>query len=467
MRKICAIFYVFLFIFKNTNSQAQEDLFKLPNLPQQQVAKIFLDKYANSDLAYLQSSFDSKKEVYRLEIGRDYKPTIGNKCENQKIEKDEEGNIISFGINYQKNFEKSYCYAFKPVRVAGAYAFGNDPMKSSHQDGTPLYYSHLIIFFEDCILIRLDRGDGKLSILNEFYIVAEKSVIKKISKKFSLTKDLQNTLNPLLQNYYKQMQGLMKQYKAEQQAIALKQFEEDEKRRKEAEAKREASKIVRVADKFAQAARCELENTCYVEYNRGKRYFMYSPQKGFSLNVMVGEPNGVIKVTINTPMASGYNIRDYIKIEPQSLLASTKEELEAYQEENKKNGWAEVYNIYYYSHIRDERFEIMKFDGTNYHKIYKKPNGDLLYSYSERTGRVYLRPEEKDNQYKLVPIQGGNDIFLRKIFIEDNKVYAKDEDRNENVLLMKTYDKEAKFPLPANLLKLVIYNIYNESKYRK
>jgi hypothetical protein len=465
-------FFVFLLIFKNTYSQAQDDLFKLPNLPQQQVAKIFLDKYANSNLANLESFLDSRKGVYGLRTGSS-EFTIG-KCKDQKIERDENGNIISFKMGSSRNS----CDNFEPVHIAGAYAFGSGSLatwKRFHEDGTPLYSGYLIVFFEDLIIFGIDRHDGKLSLPDKFYIVGEKSVIKKISKKFSSTKDLQNTLNPLLQNYYKQMRVLMKQYEAEKRAKELelsreaeKRRREAEKRRKEEEAKREASKIIRVPDKFAQAARCGLENICHIEFdNRGRRYFVYSSKKGFSMDVMVGEPNGVIKVTINTPMGSGYEIRDYIKIEPRSLSAYTKEELEDYQAKIKKDGWAEVYDIYYYRHIRDERFEIMKFDGTNYHQIHKKLDGGFLYSYSEKFGRTYLRPEEKNNQYRLVPIESGKDIFLSRIFIEDNKVYAKDKDRNEDILLMKIYDKEAKFSLPANLLKLIIYNIYNESQYRR
>jgi predicted amidophosphoribosyltransferase len=459
-------FFVFLLIFKNTYSQAQDDLFKLPNLPQQQVAKIFLDKYANSRLANLESFLDNRKEVYRLRTGSS-EFAIG-KCKDQKIERDKNGNIISFKMGTSRN---SCNEKFEPVHIAGAYAFGSGSLaswKRFHEDGTPLYSDPLIVFFEDFIIFGIDRHDGKLSLPDKFHIIGEKSVIKKISKKFSSTKDLQNTLNPLLQNYYKQMRVLMKQYKAEKEAKELELFREAEKRRKEEEAKREASKIIRVPDKFARAARCELENICHVEFdNRGRRYFVYSSKKGFSMDVMVGEPNGVIKVTINTPMGSGYKIRDYIEIEPRSLLAYNKEELEDYQAKIKEDGWAEVYSIYYYRHIRDERFEIMKFHGTNYHQIHKKLDGGFLYSYSEEFERTYLRPEEKNNQYRLVPIESGKDIFLSRIFIEDNKVYAKDKDRNEDILLMKIYDKEAKFPLPANLLKLIIYNIYNESEYRR
>lgn len=81
----------------------------------------------------------------------------------------------------------------------------------------------------------------------------------------------------------------------------------------------------------------------------------------------------------------------------------------------------------------------------------------MLYSYSERTGRVYLRPEEKDNQYRLVLTKGGNDIFVSKIFIEDNKVYAKDEDKNENVFLMKTSQMLVEVRMPLHFFSIHNY----------
>jgi hypothetical protein len=473
MQKISAIFYAFLFIFKSVNSQAQEDLFKLPNLPQPQVAKIFLDKYANSDLAYLESTFDRNKEVFRINIGKEKKPTL--KCEKKKIEKDAEGNIISFGINYQKNFESSYCYAFEPIHPVGAYAFGNEPMKRSHQDGTPLYQSHLITFFEDFILIKLDRDDGKLSVLNEFYIVAEKSVIKKISKKFSLTKDLQNTLNPILQNYYKQMQLLMKRHNAEEQANSVKQFEEEQKRKKEEEAKREASKIVRVADKFTKIGSIDLKYTFEKNSrNTSQPYYVYSEIK-HNLNIMLGEPNGVIKVSI---IPSGYKTRDYIEIKPQSLSAYTKEELQAYQDKIKKNGWLEIYTLTYNSHVRDERFETIMFKRNGKHRIYKKLNGEYLYGYSDNYNyrqEVYYSPIKQGNQYKLMPIENKNENIFKE-FMEGNDIYMQDDKRGENVLLAKTFDGDYfnktsgnvdKYPFPPEFLKLIIYHLYNDYEFSR
>lgn len=193
---------------------SSEELLKISSLPQQQVAKAFFDKYSASKWGYI-TSYYIGSDTYSMKIGTEWIPLLGA-CEGYKFKEktvsaDPDGNISSFGINYQKGYNsKEECHTFSTIHPTGAYAFGNDFMSEKYVDGTKKCYGHLITFFDNFIVIMTKRDAGKFYIGSEFYLVGSPSVLKQILKTYKSTVEFQNALNPILQKYYDDMQVLLK-----------------------------------------------------------------------------------------------------------------------------------------------------------------------------------------------------------------------------------------------------------------
>jgi hypothetical protein len=190
-----------------------EDILKISNLPQQKIAKAFFDKFSGSKWAYI-TSYYSGSDTYSMKMGYEWKPMFGE-CDGYKfkgntISADTDGNVSSFGINYKKSYENQSCYTFSIIHPTGAYAFGNEFMSEKYVDGTYKCYSHLITFFDNFIIVKTHRDQGKFYISGEYYLVGTQGVLKQILKTYKSTEEFKNAINPILQKYYDDMQVLLK-----------------------------------------------------------------------------------------------------------------------------------------------------------------------------------------------------------------------------------------------------------------
>lgn len=186
-----------------------DDLLTLSNEPQQVQAKRFFDKYAASGLARIAAY----SHIPKLEISNETQPSFN--CNSvfpsgAKLEKDESGNITKFLLNFNTtNSFQSTCYLYEIIHATGAYAFGSGKMAQKYVDGTHRVESKLVVFFDHFVLIGTERENGKYSLGFDFHIIGTKSVLKQISKSYDY-ESFKKALHEPLQNYYDQMQVLLK-----------------------------------------------------------------------------------------------------------------------------------------------------------------------------------------------------------------------------------------------------------------
>lgn len=187
---------------------SSEELVKLSPLPQQEVAKLFFDKY-NSEAKTRISAY---AHVANLELSNEKQPEV-NSCtsvypEDSKVEQDANGNYLKFLLNFNKSFENS-CRPFEIIHPTGAYAFGFERMSEKYIDGTLRVYSELVVVFDNFILIGVNRDNGKFKLKGDFHIVGTKSVLKQLMKSYTY-ETFRAKMDETLQAYYDQMQVLLK-----------------------------------------------------------------------------------------------------------------------------------------------------------------------------------------------------------------------------------------------------------------
>lgn len=192
-----------------TSNVSSEDLLKISNQPQQVQAKQFFDKFSFDGLTRIAAY----SHIPKLEISSETQPSF--KCNSvvpsdSKLEKDESGNVTKFLLNFNTtNSFESNCYLYEIIHPTGAYAFGSGKMSQKYVDGTNRVESKLVVFFDNFILIGTERENGKYDLGFDYHIIGTKSVLKQISKQFNYEL-FKKALNEPLQNYYDQMQVLLK-----------------------------------------------------------------------------------------------------------------------------------------------------------------------------------------------------------------------------------------------------------------
>lgn len=185
-----------------------EELVKLSSLPQQEVAKLFFDKYNSEN----KTRISAYAHVAKLELSFEKQPEV-NACtsvypEGSKVEQDANGNYLKFLLNFSKSFENG-CRPFEIIHPTGAYAFGSERMSEKYMDGTLRVYSELVVVFDNFILIGADRDNGKFKLKGDFHIVGTKSVLKQLAKTYTY-ETFRAKMDETLQAYYDQMQVLLK-----------------------------------------------------------------------------------------------------------------------------------------------------------------------------------------------------------------------------------------------------------------
>lgn len=193
---------------KNTPTVPVEELIKISPEPQQVQAKKFFEKHGKDGYARISAA----SHVEKLALSSETQPVFTNCAsifpKDSKEETDANGNVTKFFINYDKSFG-STCYLFEVIHPTGAYAFGSEKLSEKYVDGTNRVYSHLVMFFDDFMLIGMGRDQGKYYIRGDFQIVAQKAILKQISKSFTY-ESFKEKVNVELQKYYDQMQLLLK-----------------------------------------------------------------------------------------------------------------------------------------------------------------------------------------------------------------------------------------------------------------
>lgn len=194
---------------EQTSVVSSDDLLKISNEPQQIVAKRFFDKYSFNGLTRIAAY----SHIPKLEISSETQPSFNCSSvfpSDSKLEKDESGNVTKFLLNFNTtNSFQNTCYLYEIIHPTGAYAFGSGKMSQKYIDGTNRVESELVMFFDNFILIGTDRESGKYTLGFDFQIIGTKNVLKQISKQFNY-ESFKKALNEPLQNYYNQMQVLLK-----------------------------------------------------------------------------------------------------------------------------------------------------------------------------------------------------------------------------------------------------------------